>query len=222
MKSSGPEHVRRLASKGVSFLELWNIVLAKSNWLSALTLRKPSNASPLPVHCKHAFALESLPLPWTFSADTFFSWEGEGCSWWSRKVSRWLAPDEEASVCAPRCSRSTAPAGNLQKSRWWKGWIQGALKRGQDSEVFLEQEGLRASCQLVLFQLILLESKLARENGKAHLRDKSTSVPRSCFNCFALWSALGRDCIAMTYCCSSGRKDEVCPRALTFHLGGLS
>ena len=69
----------------------------------------------------------------------------------------------------------------------------------QDSETLPKYPGLCASCQLVLFQLNLLESKLARENGKTHLRDKSTSVPSFCFSCFASGAALAHDCVAMTY-----------------------
>ena len=71
----------------------------------------------------------------------------------------------------------------------------------QDSETFPKWRGLCASCQFILFQLNLLESKLARESGKTYLRDKSATVPSFCFSCFASWSALAHDCVAMTYGC---------------------
>lgn len=61
------------------------------------------------------------------------------------------------------------PGGNSGEQR--------ALRRAWNSEPLLKQKGLCASCQLVLLQLILPESELARENGKTHLSDKSTPVP---------------------------------------------
>lgn len=86
-------------------------------------------------------------------------------------------------------------------SGWWQWWMEVLSEGAQDPEAFPRQKGLCAPCQLVLLRLILLESKLARENGKTHLRDKSTSVPNFCFGCSALWSAFARDYVAMTYCC---------------------
>lgn len=119
MKSSGPEHVRRLAWKAVTFLELWNIVLAKyCKWLYVVTLRKPSNASLIQFITSPPFPSDTIPSPWASSVwassvDTLFvCWEGHHTSQQNTKMSRQpdQGPGEGAFIYAARRSRDSATA----------------------------------------------------------------------------------------------------------------
>lgn len=141
---------------------------------------------------------------------------------WNRKVSRWLGPGEEAPLpLQQEAVGLTAQLASLQKSCWWKWDEQRVFSVGTRTPKPL-QKGPICALPAHTFSANSTLEQPARENGKTHLRDKSTPVPSSCFSCFALRSALARDYIAMYLLFSWVQGWDLPQRVNFFHLGGLS
>lgn len=115
-------------------LELWNIVLAKRNWPYALILRKPSSASPHPVHPK-LFPGDTLPPPWQTPPSPAGRGRGppprDGAVWCP---SPWSPPGGSHRLCSRRC-RDHSPSWHPSEELMVKGTNKVFPGRGQDSSL---------------------------------------------------------------------------------------